>query len=188
MTSRSLLLLPLILVTGCMSMRDATVTLTHTPSSIAEAPFALRAGSFTRTPPEGVAPNQYETTGYTFERQISLAEPLADYLRTAFFQEARRAGASLRDEPACTINASLDAMGLRSNGWTRLDWSGTVTYQVTAPGAEPLSVTATAAEQTNTDSAEAGHSKFITGLVDGLLKDSRFAQYARSHCPRRSAG
>lgn len=183
-------MLPIMLLaalTGCVSARDATVTLTHTPATLAEAPFAIRAGAFTRTLPDKILDNQYETTGYTFNKQISLSSSLADYLKTAFVQESRKAGVSLRDEPSCRIDAALSRMALKSNGWSKIVFSGDVAYTVTPATGSPLAVAATASQESDTTSAEAAHSRFITALVDGLLKDPKFIAFARANCPRKSA-
>lgn len=181
-----LLLAPLALLGGCLSMRDATVSLVYTPASLAETPFDLRPGSFIRTIPAGAQPNQYETTGYTFNKQISLSEPIADYLKTAMVQEMRRTGASLRDTPACTIDATLNAMGLKMSGMSKLMFSSDVRYKLSAEGGATAEVPVTASVVTDTKTAEAGHSQFITKTIDGLLTDPRFVAFAKANCPRKT--
>ncbi len=178
--------LPLLL-TGCVEARDATVSIAYTPSSLAETPFDLHVGEFVRATPANVGPAQYETTGYTFNKQISLSEPLADYLKNAFVQEIRHGGASLRDTPACTVSARINQMALKSNGGTKLTWSSDLIYTVDAAGSAPLAVPVTATVVTNTASAEAGHTQFVTKTIDGLLLDPAFTRFAKSHCPRSGA-
>lgn len=175
--------LPLLLA-GCVEARDATVSIAYTPSSLAETPFDLHVGDFTRTLPDKIGPSQYETSGYTFNKQISLSEPLADYLKNAFVQEIRHAGASLRDTPACTVSAKINQMALKSNGGTKLTWSSDLVYTVDAAGTTPLVVSATASVVTNTASAEAGHTQFVGKTIDGLLLDPGFVRFAKTHCPR----
>lgn len=172
---------------GCVSARDATVSIAYVPASLAETPYALRAGDFTRPLPAGVTANQYETSGYTFNKQISLSEPIADYLKNAFVQEVRHTGASLRDTPACTVSAELRHMRLAANGATKLTWSSDVAYSVAAAPDASLSVPAAASVDTSTGSAEAGHSQFITRTIDALLTDPGFHAFAKAHCPRTSA-
>lgn len=179
-----LVLAPLALLGGCLSIRDATVSLVYTPASLAETPFNLKPGTFVRTTPAGVAPNQYDTTGYSFKKQISLSEPIADYLKTALVQELRRTGASLRDEPACTIDADLATMALRFSGASKLTFSSAVTYKLTA-AANTVDVPVTASVDTDTNTAEAGHSQFITKTIDGLLTSPAFLAFARANCPRK---
>lgn len=173
------------LLAGCMSMKDATVSLVYTPASIAETPYVLAMGEFTRTLPDKVAPNMYETTGYGFGKDISLSEPIADYLKTAMVQELRRTGATLRGEPACTISATLNHMTLNHSGSSKLTWGSDVLYRVAA-GGESVEVPATVTVVTKVASAEAGHSQFITQTIDGLLKSPAFATFARARCPRPS--
>jgi hypothetical protein len=172
------------LLAGCMSMKDATVSLVYTPASIAETPYVLTVGEFTRTLPANVVPNMYETTGYGFGKDISLSEPIADYLKTAMVQELRRTGATLRGEPACTISATLNHMTLHHSGSSRLTWGSDVAYRVTA-GGESIDVPVTVTSRTKVASAEAGHSQFITQTIDGLLKSPAFATFAAARCPRR---
>jgi len=169
---------------GCMSMKDATVSLVYTPASIAETPYTLSVGEFTRTLPENVVPNMYETTGYGFGKDISLSEPIADYLKTAMVQELRRTGATLRGEPACTISANLNHMTLNHSGSSKLTWGSDVAYRVSS-GSESIEVPVTVTTLTKVASAEAGHSQFITRTIDGLLKSPAFATFAAAHCPRR---
>jgi hypothetical protein len=173
----------LALLAGCMSMKDATVSLVYTPASIAETPYVLVPGEFTRTLPEGIPPNQYETSGYSFGKDISLSEPIADYLKTAMVQELRRTGAALRGEPACTINANLNHMTLVHSGSSTLTWGSDVLYRVTA-GGESVEVPVAVTFKTKVASAEAGHSQFITQTIDGLLKSPALATFAAAHCPR----
>lgn len=173
------------LLSGCMSMKDATVSLVYTPASIAETPFVLAIGEFTRTLPDKVVPNMYETTGYGFGKDISLSEPIADYLKTAMVQELRRTGATLRGEPACTIGATINHMTLNHSGSSKLTWGSDVTYRVTA-AAQSVEVPVTVTSQTKVASAEAGHSQFITQTIDGLLKSPAFTAFAAAHCARRS--
>lgn len=172
------------LLAGCMSMKDATVSLVYTPASIAETPYTLSVGEFTRTLPENVVPNMYETTGYGFGKDISLSEPIADYLKTAMVQELRRTGATLRGEPACTISANLNHMTLNHSGSSKLTWGSDVAYRV-ASGGESIEVPVTVTTLTKVASAEAGHSQFVTQTIDGLLKSPAFATFASAHCPRR---
>ena len=169
---------------GCLSARDATVSIAYAPQSLAESPYNLRVGDFTRTLLAGIAPNQYETSGYTFNKQISLSEPLADYLKNAFVQEVRRAGASLRGEPACTVSAGIDHMQLISGKGTKLTWTDTLAYHVDAGSGAVLDVPVTASVDTSANSAEAGHTQFIGQTVDGLLRNAGFASFAKAHCPR----
>jgi hypothetical protein len=166
-----------------MSMKDATISLVYTPASIAETPYVLALGDFTRTLPEKVVPNMYETSGYGFGKDISLSEPIADYLKTAMAQELRRTGATLRGEPACTINATLNHMTLAHSGSSKLTWGSDVLYRVTA-GGDTVEVPVTVTTLTKVASAEAGHSQFITQTIDGLLKSPAFATFAAAHCPR----
>jgi hypothetical protein len=173
----------LALLGGCVSMKDATVSLVYTPASIAETPFVLVPGEFTRTLATGIEPNEYETTGYSFGKDISLSEPIADYLKTAMVQELRRTGATLRGEPACTINANLNHMTLNHSGSSKLTWGSDVAYRVVS-GADSIEVPVTATVRTSVKSAEAGHSQFITQTIDGLLKSPSFTAFAASHCPR----
>jgi hypothetical protein len=172
------------LLAGCMSMKDATVSLVYTPASIAETPYVLAVGEFTRTLPDKVVPNMYETTGYGFGKDISLSEPIADYLKTAMVQELRRTGATLRGEPACTISANLNHMTLNHSGSSKLTWGSDVAYRVSA-GGQSVEVPVTVTAQTKVASAEAGHSRFITQTIDGLLKSPAFHSFAAAHCPRR---
>lgn len=172
---------------GCVSARDATVSIAYAPASLAEAPFALRAGEFVRAVPDGIKPNQYETSGYTFNKQISLSEPLADYLKNAFVQEARHAGASLRDTPACTVSAAIDHMQLISGKGSKLTWSDQLVYHVDAGDAR-LDVPAAVSVDTSASSAEAGHTQFVTRTIDGLLLNPAFRTFAKAHCPRTSTG
>jgi hypothetical protein len=173
----------LALVGGCVSMKDATVSLVYTPASVAETPYVLAPGEFTRTLAENIAPNEYETTGYGFGKDISLSEPIADYLKTAMVQELRRTGAALRGEPACTINANLNHMTLNHSGSSKLTWGSDVVYRVTA-GGDSVEVPVAVTVVTKVASAEAGHSQFITQTLDGLLKSPAFATFAAAHCPR----
>lgn len=174
------------LLAGCVGMKDATVSLVYTPASVAETPYVLTMGEFTRTLPDAkIVPNMYETSGYGFGKDISLSEPIADYLKTAMVQELRRTGASLRGEPACTISANLNHMTLNHSGSSRLTWGSDVLYKVTA-GGDSIEVPVTATVVTKVASAEAGHSQFITQTIDGLLKSPAFATFAAAHCPRRS--
>jgi len=170
---------------GCVGMKDATVSLVYTPASIAETPFVVTVGEFTRTLPDKVVANMYETSGYGFGKDISLSEPIADYLKTAMVQELRRTGATLRGEPACRIDAVLNHMTLNHSGSSKLTWGSDVTYRVSA-GGESVEVPVTVTTQTKVASAEAGHSQFITQTIDGLLKSPAFATFAAAHCPRRS--
>ena len=181
------LFLPMLLA-GCVSARDATVSIAYAPGSLAEAPFALRAGDFVRTTPDGIRPNQYETSGYTFNKQISLSEPLADYLRNAFVQEARHAGASLRDSPACTVSATIDHMQLISGHGSKLTWADQLVYHVDAGAGAHLDVPTSASVDTSASSAEAGHTQFVTRTIDGLLLNEGFRSFAKAHCPRTGAG
>jgi hypothetical protein len=181
---RSLLLVLTGLLAGCVSMRDATVSLIYTPASLAETPFNLRPGTFSRVTPAGIAPNQYETSGYAFGKQISLSEPIADYLKTAIVQELRRAGASLRDTPACTIGADISSMTLAYSGASKLTFSGKLTYTVTAEGGRSVQVSVEPVQETQVNSAEAGHSQFVTKTIDALLTSPAFAAFARANCPR----
>ncbi|SDD43427.1 hypothetical protein SAMN05444678_11371 [Sphingomonas sp. YR710] len=175
-----------LLLSACVSARDATVTIAYAPASLAETPFNLRVGEFTRTLPEKVAPNQFETSGYTFNKQISLSEPLADYLKNAFVQEARHAGASLRDVPACTISATINHMQLISNGGTKLKWTSDVVYAVEAAPDARITVPVSASVDTSVNSAEAGHTQFITKTIDGILLNQAFLAFAKMHCHRTS--
>lgn len=184
MKLRYLMMMPLIALGGCMSMRDATVTLPYTASSLAETPYTLKLGAFTRTLPAEILPNQYETTGYAFGKQISLTEPLTDYLRTAVAQEVRRGGAALRGDPACTIDARISKMALQYNAGSKLTFSGDVAYTVRGNGGQTVTVESTNSNQVKIDSVEAGHSQFMTGLVDGLLKSDSFLTFARANCPK----
>ena len=172
------------LLAGCVVMKDATVSLVYTPASVAETPYTLAMGEFTRTLPDAkIVPNMYETSGYGFGKDISLSEPIADYLKTALVQELRRTGATLRGEPACTINATLNRMTLNHSGSSKLTWGSDVLYRVTA-GGESVEVPATATVKTSVSSAEAGHSQFITQTLDGLLRSPAFTAFAAAHCPR----
>jgi hypothetical protein len=174
------------LLAGCVGMKDATVSLVYTPASIAETPYVLAMGEFTRTlPPEKPAPNMYETSGYGFGKDISLSEPIADYLKTAMVQELRRTGATLRGEPACTIAANLNHMTLNHSGSSKLTWGSDVLYRVSA-GGDSVEVPVTVTVLTKVASAEAGHSEFITKTIDGLLKSPTFASFAVAHCMRSS--
>jgi hypothetical protein len=184
MAKPKLALLPaLALIGGCVAMKDATVSLVYTPASVAETPYVLIPGEFTRTLPVGVEAKEYETSGYGFGKDISLSEPIADYLKTAMVQELRRTGATLRGEPACTINANLNHMTLAHSGSSKLTWGSDVLYRVTS-GGESVEVPVTATVKTSVNSAEAGHSQFITQTIDGLLKSPSFTAFAAAHCPR----
>ena len=171
-------------LSACATLGDATVTMNHSVSSLAEVSAVLTVNQFDRTLPDGVEANQFETTGYTFGKQILLTENLQDHFRLAFVQEARRAGASLRGEASCSIDATVDKMALNYEGSRKLTFDGTVTYHVNGPdGSKGLSKTVSALETTPTSNVEGVFAKFNTKLIDGLLMDEGFDKFVRTSCP-----
>lgn len=176
--------LSLLLLCGCASAMDATITLNYTPASLAEVPAAIKVEEFTRDIIEEVEANQYETTGYTFNKQISLTEPLADYVKSAVVQELRRAGSTARQDNACELTANISKMGLHYEGSKTVTFNGILSYKLTSESGDTYTKDVEESLTAPTSGVETSHSKFITSLVDALIMDDDFNIFTRSNCSR----